>query len=405
MNITFLVGNGFDINLGLKTGYSDVIKNYCNNVTDVNKIDLRMLGDENRSKAFDAIQQFKKCLSTKTPTNFGKYYWSDFEKGMGMYTSNFSLDNEDLYAACMSNFITMMSDYLLIEENKIDYDISRNAVINRFPKAIDNFYDDFSPKDKSEIQNVIFNRSEPVNIKFISLNYTATLDRCLEIACSKSKQIGKHPYGGTDYQHILEKEVIHAHGTLNNSVVLGLNDNTQIANKEIAQDDWFCDRYIKRKINDSIGSLQEIDAIKQINKSQIICLYGLSVGETDKFWWETIGAWLRENDKQLIIFSHVKGLENKSADPRPIIDEKDRMTKHFLKMAGLSDNKDLKRALKGKIHIIINSQIFGGLDLVDYSAENSYKNLAIKAAREQEEQRNIDIAKKLYEENVLPKKQ
>ena len=28
MNITFLIGNGFDLNLGLKTTYSDFLKEY-----------------------------------------------------------------------------------------------------------------------------------------------------------------------------------------------------------------------------------------------------------------------------------------------------------------------------------------------------------------------------------------
>jgi len=33
MNIVFIIGNGFDLNLGLKTKYTDVYKDYCKTST------------------------------------------------------------------------------------------------------------------------------------------------------------------------------------------------------------------------------------------------------------------------------------------------------------------------------------------------------------------------------------
>lgn len=34
MNITYLIGNGFDVNIGLKSSYADFYKSYVNNHPD-----------------------------------------------------------------------------------------------------------------------------------------------------------------------------------------------------------------------------------------------------------------------------------------------------------------------------------------------------------------------------------
>ena len=55
------------------------------------------------------------------------------------------------------------------------------------------------------------------------------------------------------------------------------------------------------------------ETINYIKKSTIICLYGVSLGETDKDWWQLLGDWL-QNDKKhlLIVFWYVpKGKETK----------------------------------------------------------------------------------------------
>lgn len=45
-----------------------------------------------------------------------------------------------------------------------------------------------------------------------------------------------------------------------------------------------------------------------IYDSFIICIFGMSIGNTDKMWWEKIIDWLKVNgDNKLIIF--VKGFE------------------------------------------------------------------------------------------------
>jgi hypothetical protein len=40
-----------------------------------------------------------------------------------------------------------------------------------------------------------------------------------------------------------------------------------------------------------------------LNTSNIICLFGLSIGDTDKCWWQKIGELILQNNRKLIIFS------------------------------------------------------------------------------------------------------
>lgn len=84
---TIIIGNGFDKNCGLKTGYTDAYKEYVKSPS-VNKW----------------ITDFKK--------NIGDNYenWSDFELGMAEYARR--LSNEDEFIACVNDFNAFLNSYL-----------------------------------------------------------------------------------------------------------------------------------------------------------------------------------------------------------------------------------------------------------------------------------------------------
>ena len=64
MNVTILVGNGFDLNLNLKTKYTDFLSYYC--------------GDSGADHV--TIQNFKQDILQDYKT------WSDAELAFGRYT-------------------------------------------------------------------------------------------------------------------------------------------------------------------------------------------------------------------------------------------------------------------------------------------------------------------------------
>lgn len=71
-NLVFLIGNGFDLNCGLKSKYKDAYQYYCNKT-------------QNNS---ELIERFKNDLKANYEN------WSDFEEGMAYYASKLSDENE-----------------------------------------------------------------------------------------------------------------------------------------------------------------------------------------------------------------------------------------------------------------------------------------------------------------------
>ena len=64
MNILFLIGNGFDLNLGMKTNYNDFYKYYAS-----------------KQSSSDLIQKLKKEIDGNIEN------WSDLELALGKYPS------------------------------------------------------------------------------------------------------------------------------------------------------------------------------------------------------------------------------------------------------------------------------------------------------------------------------
>ena len=111
MNITFLIGNGFDRNLGLNTTYSDFTKHYKNLETNNER-----------------IKQFRKDIDDD------KELWFDAEIAMGKYTEKFGEGEAAAYSECHTDFCMELAKYLKNEEKRIDFnnctDIHTHFVMN-----------------------------------------------------------------------------------------------------------------------------------------------------------------------------------------------------------------------------------------------------------------------------------
>ena len=138
MNITFLIGNGFDINLDLKTRYTDFYQYYVRQSA------------ENES---DAIKKFKQEITDfiKRDTNKkndDSIDWRDLELALGKWTSNLNPEEvEPLYL----NIIDSLRDYLIDEFKFFDASaFSKSRFLNYFLDPVDNF---FSRNLRTEIRN------------------------------------------------------------------------------------------------------------------------------------------------------------------------------------------------------------------------------------------------------------
>ena len=84
MSTLFLIGNGFDVNCGMKTKYRDVYTGYINEP----------------SKTAN-LKQFKNAISANLND------WSDFELAMGEYAAKLQTEYE--FMECVNDFSQLYS--------------------------------------------------------------------------------------------------------------------------------------------------------------------------------------------------------------------------------------------------------------------------------------------------------
>jgi len=321
MDILYIIGNGFDLNLGLKTSYHDFYKYYQ--------------GIESES---ENVNNLKKTISKDLKN------WSDLELALGQYTENFKSDPEFIEA--FEDIGDNLADYLQIEEDNFDIsNVDRNKLIN------DLIYPEKSLL-KSDLDKITSFKNGWVNyqwnINVITFNYTKLLENILREKQSNS-QIGSH----NSLQVVLQK-VEHIHGYIDERMVMGVNDVTQIANATFHNNQDILEAFVKNHCNQTCK--HSIDDLfnNLINGANLICIFGSSIGDTDNLWWERIVKQLLRSDFKLIIFQ-----KNNNVSKRRLyqIGSIERLIKESL-INRLNMKEEEKKHAINNIFISVNSDMF-----------------------------------------------
>lgn len=271
MNVTFIIGNGFDLHLGMKTSYKDMYDGY------INSLNL----DED-------IIRFKAELKKDAPTNYTN--WSDFEKAMGERANMFQSEAE--FVKCIRDFKNYMISYLKKEQEKMMAKIegldNSRSVPGVMKESLFNYYKSQTPNVCNTIESIIDGKPlKYVNNQFVSFNYTTILDSMV-----------------SDYYRYIQMGkpgVIHIHGTLDNDVVLGVNDISGIeCSFELTRKAKRA--FVKPEFNIEFDKNRVKKAEEAIENSNVICCYGWSFGETDKNWVAKIKEWLLSSTKHHLFY-------------------------------------------------------------------------------------------------------
>ena len=124
MQITFLIGNGFDIGIGLKTRYEDFYKKYCVVTEDDN----------------DNIRSYKEMLQKRDSEEMLKIIdWADFEIAFGQHSEEFKIEEKELYIERFEDFVSKFNAYLEAEEAAIDY-TDENAIAETMKTAVTTWF-------------------------------------------------------------------------------------------------------------------------------------------------------------------------------------------------------------------------------------------------------------------------
>lgn len=335
MNITFLIGNGFDLNLGLHTTYADFINYYKNIKTD---------SDEKDSARKQILDKFHKYIDDN------EKLWKNAEIALGQYTKEFNQGEGMNFSVCQQDLCENLVDYLKSEESRFLYENFHENILSAF-KNILIPEKPFPTQEKAAIRG-IFDRckNESYNFNFICFNYTSTLDKCLEVVRNSSNGLGKHQCGSTSYSNSIG-ELCHVHGTVEKEIVFAVNDETQIAKPDIFdfENGEICKHFlIKQQANESYQENTDSKANQILNNSTIIYIYGMSLGETDALWWSRICKWLIGSDyRHIIIQNHSMPAKGVFSLPYQLAEVNKKM-----ELLSFSNFKsDTKKSLLGRIHI------------------------------------------------------
>lgn len=321
MNITFLIGNGFDLRLGMKTRFSDMYGGYIE-----------------QPSASDTIFRFKETLKADAP----EYKtWGDFEMAMALKAKDF--DEEIEFIECVRDFKLYMEGYLIQEQEKWiqRLSVSQNTTAlcaNELLDSIVHFYTGFTPNTVNEILPA--EKNLDLNYNFISFNYTNIFDTLLNFNSMFTNRT----------------EIVHIHGKLGADIVLGIDNLGQVGDLPYETTNKFKRAFIKPEFNKSYDNLRIAIAEATIDNSDIICVYGMSFGKSDYSWVSRLKNWLLSNaDHHLVYFVRNKKQFSKSNWDAIMDEEEDSIASLLGKMC---DSGDEMGKIFAQIHIPISYDIF-----------------------------------------------
>ncbi len=326
MNITFLIGNGFDLNYGLKTSYQDFYEYYM--TLPESKNDLLATSIMEDPKLWSDLEVGLGAL-------FGKTNAKDLQK---FFDSKFRLEDALVY-------------YLKNEQKKFVVK-NQDALIAEFKKNVVDFYSDFSEQDQQEYLNFLHGCGE-IDYRFVTFNYTNILDGIIAKSTT-SNVFSSHVCNGRTFTDRI-KPVLHIHGTLTEGFILGIDSEKQGSENTFSQYPRYKKLLIKRVTNENLKNNKNVTFKGILSDSRYICLYGLSIGETDESWWKQIANWLSQNPKnRLVIYNHLNGEVPASGGKKLALD--DSVKDIFIQRSRASEA--LGEKIFPQIIVLHNSSIF-----------------------------------------------
>lgn len=323
MRVLYLIGNGFDLNLSLRTRYSQFYESY--------------LKEESKS---EDITKFKQYLSDQKERNIE--LWSDLELVLGESTKLY--DDKDAFIAVYGDINESLRKYITDQNNRLINDANAS---DKFISYLKNPFKDLCNRDMQNIRNYFGRFGKDWDVSFMTFNYTSSIEKL--IGNNLGKDIEKNIFGGTSHISSIE----HIHGNCDETILVGVNDVNQISNKSFWDNSQILRRLVKPTSNHTIGSLCDEMCTSLISNANLIICFGLSFGLTDSIWWSTLSQDLGRPDKRVIVF-----------DYRPEVDiTHNRMVLGDYRDMTISKIISISETNKSD-HIIyaLNPEFFSGLD-------------------------------------------
>ena len=234
----------------------------------------------------------------KTDIDKHKYEtWADLEIGMGIYSSQCA--NKDIFLKCLADIKTNLKEYLQKESEKI-----KDYKLKSFPGFMDpsRFLD---PEPRDIYEQYRRRMTSGMDINVITLNYTPTLESLFNF---KGNLISLSPT-------VVLRSIQHVHGTLDEMMVMGVNDSNQIANTTLNTDRDVKEDFIKPEYNDACLNNKNKVCESLIRNAEMIVFYGTSLGLSDDKWWKFIGKRMAQDNYPLLVYLPYDAKKDQSVFP------------------------------------------------------------------------------------------
>lgn len=334
MNILYILGNGFDKAQGMATSYPEFYQYLMKNKGSIH------------------LEQLKKDINENTEL------WSDMEEALGKFTSQiFDASNfDDLYFELSER----LQKYLKNEEDNY------NPSDQQKEKFIKDFINPFQYIETTDTTNFIklLTEKRPVgypdtqDISVITFNYTNTLERLLPNDIVGESNNYSNSYA-IDSSHFLHN-IIHIHGQLGDSIIIGVDNEEQIANEQFRSNPDIKDLLVKEQSNSVMGNTRQAQCERLIKNADVILLYGVSLGTTDAHWWNLIREMFEKKDLHIIQHLYKENYIEVPSTRKQLYGRIKRGNRlDIMKKLGLGDNEDnWPKDASERLFFITNSILF-----------------------------------------------
>ena len=162
MKVLWIIGNGFDLNLGLDTGYRSFL-------------DRAYSRDETEAERRGKLEGIVGAELSDPQSN----RWSDLEMLLADATEGYPPESDD-FDYTFEGIQRLFVDYVASEERRIP-DAFEDAVIEEFWDTITHFHRRLTERDRSRLL-MSDPGQESIEYLFMTLNYTRVFDRLLDHA-------------------------------------------------------------------------------------------------------------------------------------------------------------------------------------------------------------------------------
>lgn len=339
VNVLYLLGNGFDLRLGLPTSYVDFLEYYQNQEPLYVK-DESDTGESKslfyyKSKLFELVEKLKEK---------GDPRWSDLEVILGKHTSVFDKDIED-FREFYTDLNTTLAKYLQgIAEFSPTKEMSE-----KFREDFLYPYSYLTRRELTQFKNKV-SFFDPWDLNVVTFNYTTSFEALcegglpIEYALARKDSSYNATYRG----------IKHVHGILGETdILLGVDNVSQIDNEYFRGEEDVTDLILKPQSNVNCGSEVDDDFRGLIEHADLIYFFGLSFGETDQTWWQCIKERFTTESRVILFCFHYEhtSLPKLGMDKKP----ERQVRQKILQALGIDEDE---KNYRDRIFIAVNTEMF-----------------------------------------------